>query len=128
MIISSLKFVLLCLKNRKQSQCFFAIWYLSNRANFKDKVKKKIINEGKWSDNFSFLTSDKLPQINLSHFFKATHIHIFSLPMCDSTNCLENSLWLFFNLRLCCQKSLKTKVLCKKTERQMKAVFFLLNV
>ena len=27
------------------------------------KKKKKIINEGKWSDDFSFLTSDKLPQI-----------------------------------------------------------------
>lgn len=77
-------------QEKKKHLSVFCFLYLSKRADFKDKVKKKkIINEGKWSDNFSFLTSDKLPQINLSHFFKATHIRILSLPMCDSRNCLE---------------------------------------
>lgn len=126
-IISSLKFVLLCLKKRKKKHLsVFCIWYLSKRADFKDKVKKKkIINEGKWSDNFSFLTSDKLPQINLSHFFKATHIRILSLPMCDSRNCLEKGTS-FRNKILGC---LSTSDSCKKTKsvaetkRQMKAAF-----
>ena len=83
MINASLKFVSLCLKRKKKKHlwvCCFYIWYPSKRGDFKDK---RLLMKENGAMTFLFLHQTNYLRLTL------THINIFSLPMCDSRNCLE---------------------------------------